>query len=299
MTHRDAEQAFLSYIASARNFSRHTLRAYGRDLDEFAAFLEGSSRSSDPSDVTKLDVRAFLAHLHEKGVEKRTSARKLSALRSFFKFLLARRVVRANPCLAVRSPRLPKTLPNFLAEDAAARLVTAPAGCDVFACRDRAMLETLYSAGLRVGELVALNTSDVDLISEVVRARGKGKKERLVPIGRPAVEAIEAYLAARRAARDFVEVEAEVLFLNRFGRRLTERSVARILDKYLKLAGLPPGVSPHTLRHSFATHLLDRGADLRSVQELLGHENLSTTQIYTHVTVQRLKKAYDSAHPRS
>ena len=294
-----SKSAFLSYIGETRNYSQHTLRAYGRDLDKFSAFLTESGQAGDPSGVTRLDVRAFLAHLGDSSVQKRTIARKLSTLRSFFKFLLARKAVPANPASAIRAPRLGRPLPRFLGEDAVVRLLSAPSGGEHAACRDRAILETLYSAGLRVGELVRLDVRDVDLISEVVKARGKGKKERLVPIGRPAVEAIQIYLAARRAAHGLVEMEPNALFLNRFGYRLTERSVGRLLEKYLKIAGLPLTTSPHTLRHSFATHLLDRGADLRSVQELLGHENLVTTQVYTHVTTQRLKKAYNAAHPRA
>lgn len=292
-------EAFLSHIGHARNYSPHTLRAYGRDLAEFGGYLETAGRPSDPSLVTRLDVRGYLAFLHERGVEKRTSARKLSTLRSFYKFLVGRKLVKSDPCAGVRNPKLARVLPKFLDEGAVEKLVTAPAGDDLFACRDRAMLELLYSSGLRVSELVLLDVRDVDLLSEVVKARGKGKKERIVPVGRPAGEAIERYLAARKRTLGFVELEPEALFLNRFGKRLTARSVAKKMEKYLAAAGLPKNASPHTLRHSFATHLLDRGADLRSVQELLGHESLATTQVYTHVTTARLKKAYDEAHPRS
>jgi integrase/recombinase XerC len=300
MTRRGAEyEGFLSYIGQTRNYSTHTIRAYGRDLDGLAAFLAESGHSGAPPAVTRLDIRAFLAQLHDSGIEKRTIARKLSTLRSFFKFLIARTALSTNPCAGIRSPRFGRALPTFLGEEAVASLLTAPKGAGHLAKRDRAILETLYSSGLRVGELVRLDVRDVDQIGEVIKARGKGKKERLVPIGRPAAEAIEEYLSARRASREFVEVEADALFLNRFGRRLTERSVARLLDKYILIAGGESGVSPHTLRHSFATHMLDRGADLRSVQELLGHENLSTTQIYTHITTNRLRKAYDLAHPRA
>ena len=298
-SYKSAKAAFLAYIGNTRSYSEHTLRAYGRDLDEFNALLCDAGRPTAPRSVTRLDVRAFLARLHETNVEKRTVARKLSSLRSFFKFLVARKVIDVSPCAGIRTPRLGRTLPKFLAEEAVVKLLTAPEGADAFACRDRAMLETLYSSGLRVSELVRLDLRDVDLLAEVVKARGKGKKERLVPLGRPAAEAIEAYLSARRAARDLPQREPDALFVNRFGGRISTRSVARLLDKYLVVAGLPRGASPHTLRHSFATHMLDRGADLRSVQELLGHENLVTTQIYTHVTTQRLKKAYDAAHPRA
>jgi len=290
---------FLSYLRNARNYSSHTLRAYRQDLSQFAEYLKSSGFQSDPSRAQKLDIRGFLAHLHDAAVEKRSVARKLSTLRSFFKFLLARGRISSSPCAGIRTPRFGRPLPRFLGEQAVAELLAAPKGGDFLASRDRAILETLYSSGVRVGELVALDLRDVDLIGEVIKAKGKGKKERLLPIGRPSADAISEYLAVRRATPDFVAVDADALFLNRRGRRLTDRSVARLLDKYIRIAGLQAGVSPHTLRHSFATHMLDRGADLRSVQELLGHENLSTTQIYTHVTAQRLKKAYDAAHPRA
>ncbi len=294
-----ALSGFISYIGSTRNYSPHTLRAYSRDLEAFGVFLIDSGHSGAPGEVTRLDIRAFLAHLHESGVEKKTIARKLSSLRSFFKFLLTRKAIESSPTAGIRTPRLGRILPKFLGEDAVVRLLTAPVGDDVPAFRDRAILETLYSAGIRVGELARLDVRDVDLISEVIKVRGKGKKERLLPLGRPAARSIQAYLDAVRADYDFRVVDHEALFLNRFGTRLTTRSVARMLEKHLAAAGLPANTSPHTLRHSFATHLLDRGADLRSVQELLGHENLATTQLYTHVTTQRLKKAYDSAHPRA
>lgn len=295
----DATDAFLNHIGQSRNYSEHTLRAYARDLAQFASFVEDASGHADAARVSRLDVRAWLAHLGESEISKRTIARKLSTLRSFYKFLVARRHVEKNPCAGIRTPRFGRTLPKFLGEDAMVRLLEAPEGDDHLALRNRAILETLYGSGLRVGELVGLNVRDVDMIGEVIKARGKGKKERLAPIGRHAAEAIEKYLARRRRTPDFVEIEPEALFLNRFGRRLSSRSVARLLRKYLLKAGLPADVSPHALRHSFATHLLDHGADLRSVQELLGHENLSTTQIYTHVTTKRLKKIYEKAHPRA
>lgn len=295
----EATQAFLKHLGAARNYSAHTLRAYRVDLEQFGIFLEDAGRPSDPEQVSRLDIRAYLAHLSTLDVVKRTVARKLSTLRSFFKFLATRSKTVKNPCVGIRSPRLGRTLPRFFDEASVERLLEAPKGGGHLACRDRAILETLYSSGLRVGELVALDVRDVDFIGEVIKARGKGKKERLAPIGRAASQAIEEYLLRRRRDLRFVEVEPEALFLNRFGRRLSQRSVARLLRKYLLTAGLPADASAHTLRHSFATHLLDRGADLRSVQELLGHTSLQTTQIYTHVTTSRLKKAYEKAHPRS
>jgi len=298
----DFEQAageFLTHLEEARNVSPHTLRAYSRDLEQFARFLRDEGRGTDPAGVTKLDVRAFVAHVRAGGVSRRTTARKLSSIRSLFKYLTLRGEVDANPCAGVRSPKLPRTLPRCLDEEEVARLLEAPSGPGVLPARDRAMMELLYSSGLRVAELVGLEVRDVDLIGEVVKACGKGRKERLVPVGRPAAEAVDDYLERRRRSPDFVVVEPEALFLNRFGRRLTARSVGRILRKWALEAGLARKVTPHTLRHSFATHMLERGADLRSVQELLGHSNLSTTQIYTHLSTRRLKEAYRSAHPRA
>ncbi len=295
----EARKSFLDYLGDTRNYSRHTLKAYGRDIGQFAKFFSDAGRGERADDVTRLDIRAFLAYLSEGNIGRRTVARKLSSLRSLFKYLVARKRVASDPCAGIRSGRLPKTLPKFLSEEQVEQLVTAPEGNDHLAARDRAILETLYSSGLRVSELTGLDRRDVDRVGEVVKARGKGKKERLVPIGRPALLRIEEYLAARREAVELVEKAPEALFLNRYGGRLSERSVERLLRKHLLKAGLPAGATPHTLRHSFATHLLDRGADLRSVQELLGHADLATTQIYTHVTTQRLRRAYDAAHPRS
>ncbi len=298
-TFEQAAEAFLRHLDDSRHYSAHTLRAYARDLEGFAEFLRGSPGGLDAARVSRLDIRAWLARLGESGASKRTIARKLSSLRSLYRFLLARRYVDTDPCAGIRTPRFARHLPKFLGEEAVSGLLQAPQGLDLMAARDRAILEVLYGSGLRVGELVSLNVRDIDRIGEVVKARGKGKKERIAPIGRHAARAVEEYLAARRRTPGLVEQEPEALFLNRFGRRLSARSVSRILKKYLLMAGLPPDASPHALRHSFATHLLDRGADLRSVQELLGHENLSTTQVYTHITTTRLKQIYEKAHPRA
>jgi integrase/recombinase XerC len=234
--------------------------------------------------------------MRAKSYAKRTIARKLASLRSFFKFLYREGLIKNNPISAISTPKLDKKLPVVLDVDKVARLVQSPPDDTPEGSRDRAMLETLYSTGMRVSELVGLDIGDIDFISEVVKVLGKGSKERLIPIGRPAVDAIRRYLDKRKKRR---VKENDAVFLNKSGRRLTDRSVRRVLDKYIRMTSIMEHVSPHSMRHSFATHLLDRGADLRSVQELLGHMNLSTTQIYTHVTMERLKSAYDKAHPRA
>ncbi|NTV29834.1 MAG: tyrosine-type recombinase/integrase, partial [Candidatus Omnitrophica bacterium] len=232
------------------------------------------------------------AELKARQLKARSVARKLSSLRSFFRFLQREGLVQKNPAALVLTPKLDKGLPHFLTEADAVRLVEAPEDNTVESLRDRAIFETLYSTGIRVSELVGMSVGDADLIGNIVKVYGKGKKERIVPIGDKACEALGAYLDARRG-------RAEALFLNRTGGRLTDRSVRNIINKHIKRVALEQKVSPHMFRHSFATHLLDHGADLRSVQELLGHVNLSTTQIYTHLTMDKLKSVYDKAHPRA
>ncbi len=289
---------FLERLETERNFSVHTLRAYKSDLDQFKRFLIVENVPS-PGAVDHMAMRKYLAYLRRQQYSKRAIARKLSSIRSFYRFLCQEGVVETNPAAAVRGPKLEQRLPHFLNTDEVDRLLSAPDTSDLQGLRDRAILELLYSTGLRVSELVGLNIDDVDFFGDVARARGKGKKERLAPIGRPAMNALRAYLEARETATDRHRFDRQALFLNRFGKRLTARSVRRILDKYIKQTGLDGKTSPHTLRHSFATHLLDRGADLRSVQELLGHANIVTTQIYTHLTAERLREIYDKAHPRA
>jgi site-specific recombinase XerD len=237
-------------------------------------------------------VRKYLAVLKEKNLKSRSIARKLSALRSFFRFLTREGFIKANPVASIVSPKLDKHLPQFLTEDEAGRLIESSIPKNNSGLRDRAILETFYSTGIRISELVGLNLDDVDFISGIVKVRGKGKKERLVPIGDHAINAIRAYLDKRKK-------QSQALFLNPSLSRISDRGVRYIFKKYIRAAGIRQGVSPHTLRHSFATHLLNRGADLRTVQELLGHANLGTTQIYTHLTTERLKNVYDKAHPRA
>lgn len=293
----DQITVFLDHLQYERRVSPHTLRGYSRDLSDFSEFVDESTDLGICS-AESADIRGFLAHLSERQSSKATVARKLAALRSFFKFLVSRDVIKTSPAATVRTPRQERRLPRYLQEEEVGRLLEAPGPCDAFPSRDRAILETLYSTGLRVSELVSLSLDDLDLAVGVCRACGKGSRERLVPIGEVAVAALRRYIASeRRILAGTTGIRA--LFLNRDGTRLSSRSVRRILEHYRRRSGLPDHVSPHTLRHSFATHLLDRGADLRSVQELLGHESLSTTQIYTHVSNEQLRDTYARAHPRA
>ena len=287
-------QDYLSYLATEKNASPHTVKNYGVDLREFAQ----ASQKKQPEEITYLEIRSFLAVLKEKNYSKSTISRKLACIRSFFKYLVRENVLKTNPAAGIATPKREKKLPQFLDPQEVTHLLEAPSG-DTWECkRDRAILELFYSSGLRVSELVGLNHDDVDFFSELVRVRGKGKKERIVPIGSVAVKAIQSY-REHRLPKEKDTAPRKALYLNRSGGRLTDRSVRRMILKYARRIALKKEVSPHMLRHSFATHMLDRGADLRSVQELLGHENLSTTQIYTHVTTKRLKEAYDAAHPRA
>ena len=289
---------FLRYLVDERNASPHTCRNYADDLTLFFTFL-----GSQPVDaITPLEIRRFVAHLSSRQQARRTIARRLSCVRSFFRFLCREGTLEHNPAEAVPTPRLEKRLPSFLDERQITTLLETPQTKKWQGLRDRAMLETLYSTGMRVSELTGLNLEDLDEISGTVIVRGKGKKERLCPIGDTALKAIYRYrrqLEAWTAQRKKKLQTAFALFVGQKGNRLTVRQVDRLIAQYVRLAQLPASISPHSLRHSFATHLLDRGADLRSVQELLGHASLSTTQIYTHITPQRLKKIYDQAHPRA
>ncbi len=285
-----ALKRFLSYLEIEKNYSRHTLLNYRLDLEGFLGFLKGMALSLEKVDY--LSLRQYLSELKSKEYQPRSLARKLSSLRSFFKFLQREGLLESNPASALRTPKLDRKLPQFLSEGEMASLMESPPLDQISGRRDRAILEVLYSTGIRVSELVGLNREDVDFISDMVKVAGKGKKERLVPIGDKALEVLKDYLDTRSSSNS-------ALFLNRNGERLTTRSILNITNKYIRLTSLRTRLSPHALRHSFATHLLNRGADLRSVQEFLGHANLSTTQIYTHVTTQRLKDVYEKAHPRA
>jgi len=324
-------QSFLDYLKFERRFSEHTAKCYGADLAQFSEFLLASHEPdqghhephqldlahSDSAVATAVAthtkpsidqllltadtnaIRAYLAHLNDKQYSKATIARKLATLRSFYKFLVKRNYIASNPVAPIRTPKQEKKLPRFLEYEQIKKLLETPPMDNWLGARDRAILETLYSTGMRVSELVALNMDDIDFLGEVVHIRGKGKKERIAPISSSALQTIQHYIEFRnKRAQSNSNFDSKVLFVNKHGKRLSTRSVRRKMDKYLKMAGLDPSISPHTLRHSFATHMLNNGADLRSVQELLGHQSLSTTQIYTHLTTRKLKEDYDKAHPR-
>ena len=299
----DVVTDFLRYLEGERNVSSHTLRAYATDLSQFLTFLGDDPQPDDAGsstgilqDVSRHTIREYLAELQRLGMSSRTLARRLAALRSFFKYLHARGICKTNPAKMVSARKLGKPLPHVLAVDEVGRLVEAPDVSTVLGKRDRAILETLYSTGVRAGELVALQLNQVDLISGTVTVLGKGRKERMALLGSPAVKALRDYLAVRpELAKD---KGVRHVFVNNRGGPLTTRSVQRIVHKYaVKTLPTHRDVSPHTLRHSFATHMLNRGADLRSVQELLGHASLTSTQIYTHLTTERLKEVYKRAHP--
>ncbi len=279
---------FKVFLKSEQGVSPHTLRAYTRDLHEFSLFL-----NEKPKDIDYLDIRSYIASLHHRKLKKSSISRKLATVRSFFKYLHREGYVKKNPARLVSSPKVPKTLPRFLDVDETFALMDIPEGDTFKPTRDKAILELLYSAGLRVSELTSLDVIDLDIKESLVRVKGKGRKERIVPIGSKAMEAIRNYLPERISLKK----KSPALFLNNRGGRLTQRSVRRILVTYSRMINLKGDIGPHTLRHTFATHLLHEGADLRSIQELLGHSSLSTTQKYTHVDIRYLADVYDKAHP--
>jgi integrase/recombinase XerC len=290
---------FLKYLSAERGGSQLTIKSYREDLLQLEEFLI-SAGCRTPGDASSVVLRRFAAGLHAAGYASSTVARKLASMRSFFAFGQREGWVRINPAKPLRSPKRSRKLPRFLTGDEIGRLLAAPQVTDAAGIRDRAILELMYSAGVRVQELVNLNDADLDLRGGTIRVRGKGRRERLGIVGSHAQSALRAWLAARpKAALPAGSRTIQAVFTNKFGTRLSVRGVARLLEKHLTAAGLSGRASPHTLRHSFATHLLDGGADIRSVQELLGHKSLVTTQIYTHVTTARLLEAFDRAHPRA
>ncbi|MFC1829671.1 site-specific tyrosine recombinase/integron integrase [Thermodesulfobacteriota bacterium] len=300
--------AFLESLSSEKGYSDNTCRAYRHDLEAFAAFASAKKSGQQDANtirVGELDglmVRRYLGFLHKKN-KKSTIARKLSALRSFFRYLVKNGVIPDNPGDVVLTPKQEQTIPVYLPVDDMFRLLDSIKTDTLLNLRNRAIFETLYSSGIRVSELVGMNSRDVDFNQCVIRVRGKGRKERIVPIGGKALEAIRIYLEKLREktgsrALEKYPSEGSPLFLNKNNGRLTARSIARILDELVKASGISVPVSPHALRHTFATHMLDAGADLRIVQELLGHKSLTTTQKYTHVSIDRLMETYDKAHPR-
>ncbi|MFO0892191.1 MAG: tyrosine recombinase XerC [Isosphaeraceae bacterium] len=289
-------ERFLTSLKMEQQASAHTLRSYQDDLKTFCVYMkELKGEEIDPGVINAGVVRRYSAWLSSRGYAASTVARRLASLRSFFRHLRRQGLMDADPSAGLRNPRQPKRLPRLLTVEEVIRLLDSVPVDTQLGIRDRALLEMLYGGGLRVSELVGLNLDDLDLGGELVRVRGKGRRERLAPAGKMAMDWADRYLAVRvpKAARE------PALFLNRYGTRLTSRSVGRLLETHLARAGMVQSASPHTLRHSFATHLLDRGADLRSVQELLGHRKLTTTQIYTHVTRERLLDIYHEAHPRA
>jgi len=291
---------FIDYIALERGSSPHTCRAYRKDLELFAAFLAEKGLPADWTAIDHLTIRLYLGHLYQGKRIKRTSVvRKLATLRTFFRYLKREGIVEKNPAKMVATPKGEKNLPHALSVDEAFRLLAVPDGTTPLGSRDRAVLELLYSSGLRVGELTALDLHNLDLGGGMVRVMGKGGKERIVPVGSKATEALSAYLTHRGELMKEGGNVPPYLFLNNRGGRLTARSVARMIKKYLPQGGIVKEASPHTFRHSFATHLLDAGANLRGIQELLGHASLSTTQRYTHVSSAKLAEVYDRTHPRA
>jgi integrase/recombinase XerC len=298
---------FGDHLKYERNVSAHTLRNYMSDLEQFYDFLcpadeTGSRPERDVRQIDHITIREYMAKLYQEKRKKTSIARKLATLRSFFKFLCREQVIEMNPAKLVSSPRLEKRLPTVLSVDDVIRFIETPDTGTVLGKRDRAILEMLYATGMRVSELAGLNLEDIDFRHESVLVRGKGRKERIVPFGSKAKEALQVYLGVRGEllieAQDRRR-EPDAVFLNYQGTRITTRSVGRMIDKYLLECAMARDISPHSLRHSFATHMLSAGADLRAIQELLGHARLSTTQIYTQVSVERLMEVYDKAHPKA
>ncbi len=322
-------KAFLDYLIDERHFSQYTSKCYGVDLRQFIAYTcddlniefnaEAETTAWQRAQINKVDVvgavgphtltatilacdiepiRNFLANLADCNYSAATMARKIATLRSFHKWLDRTGVITRNPMTVIRTPRQSRRLPKAISVQDVERLLAAPEADTLLGCRDRAMLETLYSTGIRVSELVGIDIESVDEAGQALIVFGKGRRERIVPLGTHALRAISDWIAMRRRHGHEL-VNGEPLFINRHGTRISTRSVRRKVSKYLDHAGLDSDISPHTLRHSFATHLLDNGADLRAVQELLGHRSLSTTQVYTHLTTQRMREAYDASHPRA
>jgi len=284
---------FLEYLEYQKEYSSNTLKAYETDILQFLNFLKkGKIRS-----FKEVEYRVFLDFISSlKSDERYTEksiARKVASIKAFFKFLHSRRLIKNNPALLLYTPKVPEKLPDFLSEEEVVKIIESPKGSSWQTLRDRAILELLYSTGIRVGELVSLTVKDINFADETIKVKGKGKKERIVPVGTPAMKALIEYIEQKPYSR------VDAVFLNKYGKTLTERSVERLVDKYSKKAGIGKKVTPHTFRHSFATHMLNRGADLRTVQELLGHERITTTQIYTHLTLEKLREFYNKAHPRA
>jgi len=298
---------FADYLKYQRNASAHTLRNYLSDLEQFYDYLcprdsSGSRREIDIQQIDHITIREYMAKLYRDSRKKSSIARKLATLRTFFKFLCREQLLESNPARLVSSPRQEKRLPKVISVDDVVHFIETPDTETVLGKRDRAIIELLYATGCRVSELAGMNLADIDLKNQTIRVRGKGRKERFVPFGSKAKEALNDYLLERNKL--LLEApenkrDPSVVFLNYQGTRITTRSIGRLIEKYVKECALAQNISPHSLRHSVATHLLSAGADLRAIQELLGHARLSTTQIYTHVSIEQLMQVYDKAHPRA
>ncbi|CAN5698957.1 tyrosine recombinase XerC [soil metagenome] len=299
---------FFDHLRYERNVSEHTLRNYRSDLSQFLDYLSPADRRTGKRnapvlhEIDHITIREWLSTLHSAQKKKASVARKLAALRTFFQFLVREGVIELNPAKLVSTPRLEKKLPKHLSIEEAITFIETPDTKTDLGKRDRAMLELMYATGVRVSELTKMNLSDIDFKDKLIRVTGKRRKERIIPFGDPAREALKSYLGVRERFLNNAAVsqrEPEVVFLNYQGTRITTRSVGRMVGKYIRICAGMHDISPHALRHSFATHLLDSGADLRDIQELLGHARLSSTQIYTHVSMEKLIKVYDKAHPKA
>ncbi|MFO1020581.1 MAG: tyrosine recombinase XerC [Planctomycetales bacterium] len=296
----DAIERFQRYLRVERNASDLTVKSYHEDLESLLEFCrDRQGRVLNPAEFNVQILRGYVAYLHECQYARTTIARRLACLRTFFRFCQREGIVAANPAKALRTPRAGQHLPHFLSSSEILSLLEAPPANEYLGLRDRAIFEVLYSAGLRVAELVSLNIKDWDRDSNIMRVIGKGRKERIAPVGKYAAAALRKWLERREEKGNVKPKHKEAMFLNKNGTRITTRSIGRMVEKYLQVTGLDKKTSPHTLRHTFATHLLDGGADLRSVQELLGHKSLTTTQIYTHVSTKRLRDTYKTAHPHA
>jgi len=300
----DLIRDFQTYLQVERNVSGHTRNAYMADLEEFIEFLQRNNLINNQDGIAGIEtetIRAYLGHLFRQKLKKVTINRKISSLRAFYKYLIRNGKTKSNPAGMVRTAKTEKYMPNFLSVDEMFELLNAQSDSSISGLRNLAMLELFYSSGLRLSELAGLNVMDLDFNQALVKVRGKGRKERIVPIGGPARKALQEYLAKTSEARKKADADVfkNPLFLNARGARITGRSIARIVDEATKKSGIGRKISPHSLRHTFATHLLNAGADLRSIQELLGHESLSTTQKYTAVNITRMMEIYDKAHPRA
>jgi integrase/recombinase XerC len=297
-------EQFLEHLRYERNVSAHTLRNYASDLEQFTYFLapDRKTKLPDVAEIDHLTIREWMASLHSDQKKKSSIARKLAALRTFFQFLVREGMLELNPAKLVSTPKLEKKLPNHLSIEEAIRFIESPDLDTDLGKRDRAMLELMYATGVRVAELTTLNVADVDFQNQLIRVTGKRRKQRIVPFGDPAGDAIRSYLGVREKFLFNAPISKRdegALFLNYQGTRITTRSVGRMVEKYIRICAGMHDISPHALRHSFATHLLDSGADLRDIQELLGHARLSTTQVYTHVSMEKLIEVYDKAHPKA